>query len=207
MKLKRILSLALSGVLAVSMLTACGIGGGAGLSGNSIKEDTNAVRRAMNAELDTLAQTTVDYKTDGDLTNATAAVARTLTAGEVANPSNNGAIVNGNSTAASMMKRYVEYTDWTGSFGPYNASGDERTFVTALVFKGDMTAQEVGEAMAVNVDKWDLKSIDSKSYSYDGSIAAYKVTIKATDEKAEDISVWFVGLMLEQTPVKGATAA
>ena len=43
MKLKRILSLALSGVLAVSMLTACGIGGGAGLSGNSIK-GTNAVQ-------------------------------------------------------------------------------------------------------------------------------------------------------------------
>ncbi len=46
MKLKRILSLALAGVLAVSMLAACG--GGSTVSGNRISDNTNAVRRAMN---------------------------------------------------------------------------------------------------------------------------------------------------------------
>src|SRR5699024_4664645 len=95
MKLKRILSLALSGVLAVSMLTACGIGGGAGLSGNSIKNDTNTVRRAMNTELDDLAQGTVDYRTNSDLTEATAAVARTLTENEAKAATKDGAIVSG----------------------------------------------------------------------------------------------------------------
>ena len=206
MKLKRILSLALSGVLAVSMLTACGIGGGAGLSGNSIKGDTTAVRKAMNAELDTLAQTTVDYKTDGDLTDATAAVARTLTEAEAKAATKNGAIVSG--TASNMMSRYVEYDRWTSSFSTYHPTTAEKlTYVTALVFDGSMTAQEVGEAMAANVAKWELNTANTKVNSFDGSVAAYKVTIEATGDEAKDISVWFVGLMLEQTPVQSSTAA
>ena len=200
MKLKRILSLALSGVLAVSMLTACGFGGGVSGSGNKISPDTTPVRAAMNTELDTLGHGTIDYKTDGDLTNATAAVARTLTEVEAKAANKDGAIVGG--SAAAMMGRYVEYDAWTSSFGKYTpTSGEDKTFVTALVFDGSMTAAEVGEAMVANVAKWDLKSIDSKSFTFDGSIAAYKVTIEAADEKAEDTSVWFVGLMLEQTAV------
>ena len=200
MKLKRILSLALSGVLAVSMLTACGMGGS--VSGNRISTETNAVRRAMNTEVDTLAQDTVDYKSNNDLSNATAAVARTLTEAEAKQANTDGAVVGSSSTAAQMMKRYVEYTDWTGSFGTYNPSGAERTFVTALLFDGEMSAEEVGKAMAANVAKWELKDADPKAYTFDGSVAAYKVTIEATDANTEDTSVWFVGLMLEQTPVK-----
>lgn len=197
MKLKRILSLALSGILAVSMLTACGIGGSvAGISGNRIAPDTTTVRRAMNTELDTLAQGIVDYKANNDLTNATAAVARTLTEAEAKQANKDGAIVG---SVAAMMNRYVDGT-WTSSFGKYTPTSDkDETFVTALVFDGSMSAEEVGKAMAANVAKWDLKSVDAKSYTFDGSIAAYKVTIEATDEKAEDTSVWFVGLMLEQT--------
>ena len=206
MKLKRILSLALSGVLAVSMLTACGIGGGAGLSGNSIKEDTNGVRRAMNTELDDQNQGTLNYTTDRDLTNATAAVARTLTVDEAKAASKTGAIVSG--TVSNMMSRYVKYDTWTSSFGTYHPTAPEKlTYVTALVFDGSMTAQEVGEAMASNVAKWDLEHANTTLNSFEGNVAAYKVTIKATDEKAEDISVWFVGLMLEQTPVQSSTAA
>ena len=200
MKLKRILSLALSGVLAVSMLTACGFGGGVSGSGNKISSDTTAVRAAMNTLLDFLDEDTVDYKTNGDLTNATAAVARTLTEAEAKAANKDGAIVG--TSAAAMMGRYVEYDVWTSGFGKYPpTSGEDKTFVTALVFDGSMTAAEVGKAMAANVAKWDLKSIDSKSFTFDGSIAAYKVTIEAADEKAEDTSVWFVGLMLEQTAV------
>ena len=201
MKLKRILSLALSGVLAVSMLTACGMGGS--VSGNRISTETNAVRRAMNTELDTLAQDTVDYKSNNDLSNATAAVARTLTEAEAKQANTDGAVVGSSSTAAQMMKRYVEYTDWTGSFGTYNpTTAEERTFVTALLFDGEMSAEEVGKAMAANVAKWKLKDADTEANTFDGSVAAYKVTIEATDANTEDTSVWFVGLMLEQTPVK-----
>lgn len=202
MKLKRILSLALSGVLAVSMLTACGFGGGVSGSGNKISPDTTPVRAAMNTLLDFLDEDTVDYKTNGDLTNATAAVARTLTEAEAKSANKDGAIVGESTSAGMMMGRYVEYDVWTSSFGKYTPTpGEDKTFVTALVFDGSMTAAEVGKAMAANVAKWELTSIDSKSFTFDGSIAAYKVTIEAADEKAEDTSVWFVGLMLEQTAV------
>ena len=58
MKLKRILSLALSGVLAVSMLTACGgFGGG---SGNRVVNVSAAFRTTLNNQLDDLEQATVN---------------------------------------------------------------------------------------------------------------------------------------------------
>ena len=195
MKLKKILSLALSGILAVSMLAGCGgFGGGAG---NSIKGATNDVRKAMNAELDTLHQEAVDYKTDGSLSNGTSAIARTLTDTEVKGANKDGVIIgNKDSSAAQMMSRYVDYDHWTDSFGNYTASGDDMVFATALLFDGSMSEAEVGKAMAAQVAKWDLKN--DATYTFDGSIAAYKVTIDPADEKADDISVWFVGLMLEQ---------
>lgn len=195
MKLKKILSLALSGILAVSMLAACGgFGGGAG---NSIKGATNDVRKAMNAELDTLHQEAVDYKTDGSLSNGTSAIARTLTETEVKGANKDGVIIgNKDSSAAQMMSRYVDYDHWTESFSNYTASGDDMVFATALLFDGSMSEKEVGEAMADQVANWNLKNDDT--YTFDGSIAAYKVTIDPADEKADDISVWFVGLMLEQ---------
>ena len=107
-----------------------------------------------------------------------------------------------------MMSRYVEYDHWTSSFSTYHpTTAGDVTYVTALVFDGSMTAQEVGEAMAANVAKWELNTANTKVNSFDGSVAAYKVTIEATGDEAKDISVWFVGLMLEQTPVQSSTAA
>lgn len=198
MKIKRILSLALSAVLAVSMLTACG--GTVGVPGKVISDETTAVRRAMNMELDTLAQDTVAYKGNAKLSQAAAAVAGTLTVSEAEQTSKVGKVVN--SSAQAMMGRYITYDKWISSFEAYKAEDKDSTIATALLLDGDMTAEEVGKAMAANVAKWKLDDVDAKSYAFDGSIAAFKVTIKAADEKSKDTSVWFVGLMLEQTKVK-----
>ena len=204
MKLKRILSLALSGVLAISMLAGCGIGT-VTVSGNKLSAETTAVRKAMNMELDTLAQDTVDYKSNSELANATAAVAQTVTVDEVKQASKTGTILGGD--VKSMMGRYMKFTDWTNGFGPYApaAGNGDKTYATALTFDGSMTAEEVGKAMADNVAKWNLKAVDKASFTFDGSVAAYKVTIKAADSESKDTTVWVVGLMLEQTEVKSGT--
>src|SRR5699024_10150000 len=77
MKLKRILSLALSGVLAVSMLTACG---GGGIS-NILNDRSNTVRSALNG-----AQEMLSYKaSDRNLDDAISTVAESLTATQVTN--------------------------------------------------------------------------------------------------------------------------
>ena len=204
MKLKRILSLALSGVLAISMLAGCGIGT-VTVSGNKLSAETTAVRKAMNTELDTLAQDTVDYKSNSELANATAAVAQTVTVDEVKKASKTGTILGG--SIESMMGRYMKFTAWTDGFGTHapTAGNGDKTYATALLFDGSMTAQEVGKAMAANVAKWDLKAVDKASFTFDGSVAAYKVTIKAADSESKDTTVWVVGLMLEQTEVKSGT--
>lgn len=202
MKLKRILSLALSGVLAISMLAGCGIGT-VTVSGNKLSAETTAVRKAMNMELDTLAQDTVDYKSNSELANATAAVAQTVTVDEVKQASKTGKILG--DSVKNMMSRYMKFDTWTSSFTAYTPgteNGGDKVFATALLFDGSMTAQEVGKAMAANVAAWKLDKISAKSYTYDGSVAAYKVTIKAADSESKDITVWVVGLMLEQSKVE-----
>ena len=78
MKLKRILSLALSGVLAISMLTACG--GGSSIS-NLLSNRTATVRGALNS-----AQTMLSYKSnDSKLADAVSKVAETITPAQIAN--------------------------------------------------------------------------------------------------------------------------
>ena len=77
MKLKRILSLALSGVLAVTMLTGCG---GIGSSINKFLDNrTSTVCSALNS-----AQGMMSYRKGGkDLDDAISKVAGTLVPGQV----------------------------------------------------------------------------------------------------------------------------
>lgn len=194
MKLKRILSLALSGVLAVSMLTACG-GVNDLLTGNRSSRETGRVLSAMNAELTVLEDKVVDYKSDNDLRKAVDNVADTLTVVEAAKATKDGALAG--SSINTMMKRYVDITN-DASFANHGNPSDGAVWGTAVLFDGDMTATEVGKAMAANVHKWNLKALEN-SYEFDGNVEAYKVTIPAADRESGDVSVWIVGVTLEET--------
>ena len=214
MKLKRILSLALSGVLAVSMLTACGgFGGG---SGNRVQDASSAFRTVLNSRLDyDLDQATVNF--DGrssDLAKATRAVADVVKVSDVQGALNKttGAVVQTGDSLYPFATRYIEFDHWTTDFSSYTPTGDfnrDMTFGTVILYDGAMSVDGVGRAVADEVAKWDLAAIDSKSFTYKGHAVAYKVTIpgetsgEGEDAKTEpDTTVWVVGLMLEQTKVQ-----
>ena len=219
MKLKRILALALSGVMAVGVLTACNFGGGSS-GGNKVSDSTNAVRSALNSQLDTLGQDTVDFTGNGGLASATRTVARGVTENDFTglnfSGTTNGVVVPESSALADFMSRYINYDHWTGGFSSYtptdNLTGD-KTFVTLMLFDGAMSATGVGQAVANNVAEWNLKAVSSKDYTFEGHVAAYQVTIPATtagsssSSSGSDTSVWVVGLMLEQTQVQSTSSS
>ena len=219
MKLKRILALALSGVMAVGVLTACNFGGGSS-GGNKVSDSTNAVRSALNSQLDTLGQDTVDFTGNGGLASATRTVARGVTENDFTglnfSGTTNGAVVPENSALADFMSRYINYDHWTGGFTSYTPTGNftgDKTFVTLMLFDGAMSATGVGQAVANNVAVWNLKVVSSKDYTFEGHVAAYQVTIPATtagsssSSSGSDTSVWVVGLMLEQTQVQSTSSS
>lgn len=200
MKLKRILSLVLSGVLAVSMLAGCGAGSEI-LTGNRSSRQTTSVVSAMNEELSTLKETTVTYKANSDLRKAVSNVASTLTVVEAAKATKDGALAD--SSILTMAKRYVNITD-DAAFGKHGNPSDGAVWGTIVLFDGDMSAVEVGKAMAANVNKWDLKSI--KDYTFEGSVEAYKVTIPAKDSASSNVTAWIVGVTLAETAKSAAGA-
>lgn len=188
MKLKRILSLALSGVLAVSMLTACGGGG----IGGALSDRSSAIRGELNG-----AQDMLNYKAnDRDLKDAVYTVAGTLTANQV-----NGGVAP--SAVSDTVRQLTGYGDiW---LGPWDASkADEtETFVKVFVYNTDDEAfdtnREVADNIAKALEKLELKSdlaTGEGKISYSGDIAAYRTTV-GTGEDA--IHALVVGVAITQT--------
>ena len=188
MKLKRILSLALSGVLAVSMLTACGGGG----IGGALSDRSSAIRGELNG-----AQDMLNYKAnDRDLKDAVYTVAGTLTANQV-----NGGVAP--SAVSDTVRQLTGYGDiW---LGPWDASkADEtETFVKVFVYNTDDEAfdtnREVADNIAKALEQLELKSdlaTGKGTISYSGDIAAYRTTV-GTGEDA--IHALVVGVAITQT--------
>ena len=188
MKLKRILSLALSGVLAVSMLTACG---GGGIS-NILNDRSNTVRSALNG-----AQEMLSYKaSDRNLDDAISTVAESLTAKQVTGGVATDAISN-------TVEQLTGYGDiWLGAWDA-SAADETATYVKVFVYNTDDEAfdtnREVADNIAKTLDILDLKSdlaTDEGTISYSGNVGAYRTTVGSGDEA---IHALVVGVAITQT--------
>ena len=195
MKLKRILSLALSGVLAVSMLTACGSGG----ISNILNDRSNTVRSALNG-----AQSMLTYKaSDRNLDEAIATVAESLTAGQVTNDV-------ADSNVAGAVRQLTGYGDISlGEAWKAQTTVGEKTYVKVFVYNVDDSefdeASEVAQDVASKLDSMKLKDDlatkgEGVTNSYKGYVSAYEKTIGTGDDAFD---AWVVGVAVEQT-VKAA---
>ena len=190
MKLKRILSLALSGVLAVSMLTACG---GGGIS-NILNDRSNTVRSALNG-----AQEMLSYKaSDRNLDDAISTVAESLTATQVTN----GLADNNVANAVRQLTGYgdMALSDWTAQ-----TTVGEKTYVKVFVYNVDLAdydeASEVAQDVASMLDVMQLDSDQATkgqgvTNSYKGYVSAYEKTIGTGDDAFD---AWVIGVAVEQT--------
>lgn len=199
MKLKRILSLALSGVLAVSMLTACG--GGSGIFGAG--DQSSNFASLLNSKLDADTKAVITYRSnDSELKSAVRSVANAVT--EAQANAGNGAAPSNITNTVETLTGYGPLS--TGS--AWNVATESGTYVKVYVYDATDDNYNTLDEVATAV-KDDLASINLKgatgnntyNNTYKGNVAAYQVTIPTSSSAsgAEDAEAWVIGVAIEQT--------
>ena len=173
MKLKKILALALSGMLAVSMLAGCF----GGTSSDTVKRDGGRVRAAVN---DSLAALDVEFEADRAFAADLGTVANNMTLADIKDTTG---YLTGNAQSTLV---YMTKATWMA--GEPTAAG---TYVSAMWFDGDMTAYEVGQAVATGLDQ--ATAVTEKLDITDAKLEAFEVTV-GTGEDAKEI--WLVGFLM-----------
>ena len=196
MKLKRILSLAAAGVLAVSMLTGC-FGGG---TGNKVSVAGNFV-----STLNGATDANPEIETNQKLTNTIRSVAEDLTVEQVANE---GVAVSGILDAVRDDTNTVAkpQLDSPSAWSPYN---EAKNFSTVRIYKADgVTVSRLANKVADDVfDKIDLaNAVKGNDFTneYKTYAAAVEVTIPGEDTAAST-TVYVVGIQINRTTTKSGT--
>lgn len=196
MKLKRILSLAAAGVLAVSMLTGC-FGGG---TGNKVSVAGNFV-----STLNGATDANPEIETNQKLTNAIRSVAEDLTVEQVANE---GVAVSEILDAVRDDTNTVAkpQLDSPSAWSPYN---EAKNFSTVRIYKADgVTVYRLANKVADDVfDKIDLaNAVKGNDFTneYKTYAAAVEVTIPGEDTAAST-TVYVVGIQINRTTTKSGT--
>ncbi len=204
MKLKRILSLALSGVLAVSMLTACGIGGGSGIFGAG--DQSSPFASTLNSKLDDATAEVIRYRSnDSELKNAIRTIANAVTE-DMANSATGENFPEKLTTTVETMTTYG-----TLNISKWGVAEESGTYVKVYVFNAtnddyntlDEVATEVKDSLAT-IDLPDATGNKTYNNTYKGNVAAYKVTIPTASSAsgAKDAEAWVIGVAIEQTVTK-----
>jgi len=196
MKLKRILSLAAAGVLAVSMLTGC-FGGG---TGNKVSVAGNFV-----STLNGATDANPEIETNQKLTNAIRSVAEDLTVEQVANE---GVAVSEILDAVRDDTNTVAkpQLDSPSAWSPYN---EAKNFSTVRIYKADgVTVSRLANKVADDVfEKIDLaNAVKGNDFTneYKTYAAAVEVTIPGEDTAAST-TVYVVGIQINRTTTKSGT--
>ena len=196
MKLKRILSLAAAGVLAVSMLTGC-FGGG---TGNKVSVAGNFV-----STLNGATDANPEIETNQKLTNAIRSVAEDLTVEQVANE---GVAVSEILDAVRDDTNTVAkpQLDSPSTWSPYN---EAKNFSTVRIYKADgVTVSRLANKVADDVfEKIDLaNAVKGNDFTneYKTYAAAVEVTIPGEDTAAST-TVYVVGIQINRTTTKSGT--
>ena len=202
MKLKKILSLALSGILAVSMLAACG--GGNGVSGLfDTNDQSGSFASTLNSKLsdDTKEAITFNNK-DSKLKSVVRDVAKTVTEDQANNAT--GPATSEITTTVQTLTGYGALS--TGAeWGVATKSG---TYVKVYVYNANddlyNTLDEVATLIKNDIETIDLSNAtkdNAYTNSYKGSVAAYKVAIPTARSAAgaKDAAGWVIAVAIEQT--------
>lgn len=196
MKLKRILSLALSGVLAVSMLTACGFGGNADKLPGKNEVTPVSLTLAVNSAINSKPK----FESDNTLSKAVQSAASTLTANQVA--------AEGLAPQAILdMVRQMTYTSAKSELdkpAAWSAHDSDASFSTVRIYKGDYDTATVANKIKTDVvDKIALtseKATEGNDFTcdYDCYVAGCKVTVAEAAADGSDVTVWVVGIQIDR---------
>ena len=208
MKLKKIASLALAGIMAVSMLAGCKGETEPTEPENPVVPSASGVASYLNDMLTSDQRKKISFEDDSTLRANTLAIA---TDSNVVTPTKITTATTTASADASVTKKVVdEYasgsfatTDWDNWANGTPAGNDGVDYYLATyVLDGDMT--EVNVADAVYSD-WsssfddDLDNVNNKETVWSGDVAAVKVY----NSKNADDTAWVVSVMITKTITNG----
>ena len=224
MKLKKIASLALAGIMAVSMLTACG--------GSAINEQPEQPEQpvdtsfatAVNDEMSGAHKAVLTFESDTTLQSTLNKVAGQLDSLTLGNALTNDGFVIGDDasdfrhllgigrdntlTLGTDGKYWSPFITTAGSSYKFfsNKATSANTVADLIVVPGNLTEEGLAEVVAANAEKLiDFKRMpndgayDGKEYKYDytGDIAYVKV-----DNLSGDFSAYVVAVTVTQTPTQ-----
>ena len=204
MKLKKIASLALAGIMAVSMLAGCN---GAASSGDDNGTTTtpvdNSFAASVNAEMNDKQKAIVTFESSADLVSAVNAVADKFNSNEL---NVNSTYWHRNPTIVNDFRDMLDADD-DGVSSDWTNNTSKRTAADIIIVPGKYTeeglAKEIATYLGSNVVKntvmpnGDTVSGKMYKYTYTGDLAVTKV--ESLDGK---VSAYVVGVVIEQTPTE-----
>ena len=221
MKLKKIASLMLAGVMVVSMLTACGDKGSSSSEGTVVTPVDNSFAAAVNEEMSTATKNVLTFSSDATLASTLNKVADKVASSTLVDFTKAGfvsttdaedfrhlmGIGRTNSLMLGIDNKY--YDPFTGSAYKYFSTASSATTVADLVVvPGNLTEEGVAEyvadaaedlIVAKRMPATGTVTATNKTYryAYTGNIAMVKV-----DNLGGDFSAYIVALTVTQTPTE-----
>ena len=198
MKLKKIASLMLAGIMAVSMLAGCKSDTTTDDGNTDVKPVDSSFAAKINDELDDNQKAIVTFKADSTLESALNKAAGMIDVAEL-KVNAAGWLANGN-----VLKSFTEMVDADGnSFTTVFEDNDEdQTGAAILVVPGNLTEKGMTEAVVDVLDDQIKTGVLPNGYNgakyykytYEGKIAVVKV-----DSNDGKVSAYVVGIVIDQT--------
>ena len=216
MKLKKIASLALAGVMAVSMLTACGEGGSSSSEPtNPVVPSTTGIATYMNNLMTDAQADKISFEDDQTLRANLVDVAEdssVLTPSVIATAQNNKAISSSNGTIASKVEdKYTTGLVYSTNTYDWNSwiiaapSNQEKSwsYVESYVLSGDLNEMALASAV---MDYWGTK-INSLNTAYAGEDVVWTgdvAAVKVNNDRNVSETAWVVAVMVTKTVTNGS---
>ena len=205
MKLKKIASLALAGIMAVSMLAGCNGDASSGDdNGTTTTPVDNSFAASVNAEMNDKQKAIVTFESSAELTSAVNAIADKFNSTEL-----NVTITDWakNPTLNEDFRDMLDADDDNGVSSNWNTNTSERTAADIIIVPGKYTEEGLAKAVATFLGDKVVKNnvmpnghdAGSKfyKYTYTGDLAVTKV-----ESLNGEVSAYVVGVVIEQTPTE-----
>ena len=204
MKLKKIASLALAGIMAVSMLAGCEGSASSNTDDTTTTPVDNSFATAINAELNDKQKAIVTFENDSELTVALNAISDKFSSADL------------KTTTTKWMENQVveDFRDMLDAVANASVYGekwvenkDDTTAASVLIVPGNLTEEGMTKAVAdvikgfLDTGHFANQSNSTKyRYSYGGDIAVVKV-----ESLSGEYSAYVVGIVVNQTVTEVAS--
>ena len=219
MKLKKIASLMLAGIMAISMLTACGDNSDEGEANSQVPATSNVVDYA-NQTLSAVSKEYMTYKSsaslDAELKKAAtdtskfsaANISTVFQSGDPENDENyNYAMAGKIADDMSGVEAYSNESYTGHGFDVMPANKDSKTIVWVYTVSGALNEKQAVEAAATHFSNWMVGSVLTKTLDngkYDAKYTAEISALKVTNSSMQVGSAWVVAISTTQKVTKAS---